>query len=64
MLRRYVEQILSIYNYIDGLVVTNKKGIIECFITYRPDINELKEEDVIGKHVLEVYLNLHLKLAA
>lgn len=58
MLRRYVEQILSIYNYIDGLVVTNKKGIIECFITYRPDINELKEEDVIGKHVLEVYPEL------
>lgn len=58
MLRRYVEQILSIYNYIDGLVVANKKGIIECFITYRPDINELKEEDVIGKHILDVYPEL------
>lgn len=58
MLRRYVEQILSIYNYIDGLMVTNKKGIIECFITYRPDINMLKEKDVLGKHILDIYPDL------
>ncbi|NLN49821.1 MAG: sigma 54-interacting transcriptional regulator [Clostridiales bacterium] len=58
MLRRYVEQILSIYNYIDGLVVTNNKGVIEYYITYRPDVNRLKQEDVIGKHILEVYPDL------
>jgi len=58
MLRRYVEQILSIYNYIDGLVVANKKGIIEYYITYRPDVHSLKEDDVVGKHVLEVYPEL------
>ncbi|MCK9216587.1 MAG: sigma 54-interacting transcriptional regulator [Firmicutes bacterium] len=58
MIRRYVEQILSIYNYIDGLVVTNNKGIVEYFITYRPDINRLKEEDVLGKHVLDIYPDL------
>lgn len=58
MLRRYVEQILSIYNYIDGLVVTNKKGIVEYFITYRPDVNRLKQEDVVGKHILKVYPDL------
>lgn len=58
LLRRYVEQILGIYNYIDGLVVANKKGIIEYFITYRPDVNKLKEEDVVGKHILDVYPEL------
>ena len=58
MLRRYVEQILSIYNYIDGLVVANNKGIIEYFITYRPDINMLKEKDVLGKHILDIYPDL------
>lgn len=58
MIRRYVEQILSIYNYIDGLVVTNNEGIVEYFITYRPDINRLKEEDVLGKHVLDIYPDL------
>jgi arginine utilization regulatory protein len=59
MLRRYVEQILSLYNYIDGLVVTNNKGIIEYFVTFRPDVNNLKEEEILGKHVLEVYPNLN-----
>lgn len=58
MLRRYVEQILNIYNYIDGLVVANKKGIVECFITYRPDVNKLKQEDVVGKHILDIYPEL------
>ncbi|MFA7572479.1 MAG: hypothetical protein WCY24_02045, partial [Lutispora sp.] len=64
MLRRYVEQILSIYNYIDGLVVANKKGIIEYFVTYRPDVNHLKEEDVVGKHVLDVYPELTPKTSS
>lgn len=58
MLRRYVAQLLSIYNYFDGLVVVNKDGIIEYYITYRPDINNLRDQDVIGKHVLEVYPEL------
>jgi arginine utilization regulatory protein len=58
MLRRYIAQILSIYNYFDGLVVVNKEGVIEYFITYRPDINNIRDQDVIGKHVLEVYPEL------
>lgn len=58
MIRRYVEQILSIYNYIDGLVVTDNKGIIEYFVTYRPDINKLKEADVLGKYILDIYPDL------
>jgi arginine utilization regulatory protein len=58
MLRRYVEQILQLYNYIDGLVVTDNKGIIEYFTTFRPNINNLKEEEVLHHHVLDVYPNL------
>ncbi len=58
MLRRYVEQILNLYNYIDGIIVVNEKGIIEYYQTYRPDVNNLKEKDVMGKHILEVYPNL------
>ena len=58
MIRRYVEQILNLYNYIDGLMVTNDKGIAEYYITYRPDINKLREEDVVGKHVCETYPDL------
>lgn len=58
MLRRYVEQILNLYNYIDGVLVVDAKGIIEYFVTYRPDVNNLKEKDLIGRHVLEIYPNL------
>lgn len=58
MLRRYVEQLLNLYNYIDGILVVDAKGVIEYFITYRPDVNNLKEKDLIGKHILEIYPNL------
>lgn len=58
MLRRYVEQILNLYNCIDGIVVVNAKGIIEYFTTYRPDVNKLKEKDLVGRHILEIYPNL------
>ncbi|WP_130863468.1 sigma-54 interaction domain-containing protein [Bacilliculturomica massiliensis] len=58
MLRRYVEQILSLYNYVDGLLVTDKDGYIEYYLTYRPEISTLKEKDILGKHVLDVYPDL------
>lgn len=64
MLRRYVEQILGIYNYIDGIIVTNNKGIVEYYTNYRPDINNLKESDVIGKHILSVYPTLTEKTSS
>ena len=55
MLRRYVEQILKLYNYIDGIVVCNKKGCVEYYTNYRPDINSLNENEVLGKHILDIY---------
>lgn len=58
MLRRYVEQILNLYNYIDGIMVSDARGVIEYYKTFRPDVNQLKERDVIGKSVLEIYPNL------
>lgn len=58
MIRRYVEQIMNLYNFIDGLVVVNAKGFIEYFITYRSDVNTLKESDVVGRHILDVYPTL------
>lgn len=58
MLRRCVEQILSLYNYIDGIIVTDKEGYIEYYATFRPDVNDMKEREVYGKHLFEVYTNL------
>ncbi len=58
MLRRYVEQILSIYNYIDGVIVTDRYGYIEYYTNFRPDVNNLNEKDVLKKHILNVYPTL------
>lgn len=58
MLKRYAEQILGIYNYIDGVIVTNTEGIVEYYATYRPEFNNLKEEEAVGKHLFEVYPTL------
>lgn len=58
MFRRYVEQILSLYNYVDGLIITDNKGYIEYYITYRPDIVSLREKKVVGKHLFDVYPRL------
>lgn len=59
MLRRYVEQILSIYNYLDGIMVTDKYGYVEYYVTFRPDVNNLKEKDILRKHITEVYPTLN-----
>ena len=58
MLRRYVEQILNLYNYVDGLVITDKNGYIEYYLTYRPDVSNLREKSILRKHILEVYPRL------
>lgn len=58
MLRRYVEQLLNIYNYIDGIMITDKDGYVEYYQTFRPDVNNLKEQDVLHKHITEIYPDL------
>lgn len=58
MLREYVEQLLNVYNYIDGIMVTDKNGYVEFYKNYRPNLNRLKESDVLNRHVTEVYPNL------
>ena len=55
MLDKYVEQIVRIYNQIDTLIITDDKGIIEYYITYRPDVNTNVPQDLIGKHVLNAW---------
>ena len=59
MIRRYVEQIFNIFNYVDGVVVTDENAIIQYYKNSRPDLNSLTEKDVIGKYVLDVYISLN-----
>ena len=58
MFEKYVEQALSIFNYVDSIVLTDARGIIRYFHTNRQDINMLDNSQVIGKHILEMYANL------
>ena len=58
MLSRYVEQLLNIYNYIDGIMITDKDGYVEYYKNFRPDLNNLKESEVRRKHITEVYPDL------
>jgi arginine utilization regulatory protein len=61
MIRRYVEQIFNIFNYVDGVVVTDENAIIQYYKNSRPDLNNLQEKDVLGKHVLDVYVSLDVE---
>ncbi|WP_425756436.1 hypothetical protein ACPW7J_02875 [Ihubacter sp. rT4E-8] len=40
-LSNYVKQILNIYNYYDGAIIMDRKGIIEYYYNSRKDINTL-----------------------
>lgn len=59
MLRQHAKQILNLYNYFDGLVMTDKNGTIEYYQTYRPEINPMQEKDILGKNILDVYPGLN-----
>lgn len=58
MNEKYIEQILNIYNHVDTVILTDTKGYITYFITYRPDVNPNKPKDMVGKHILEAFKTL------
>ena len=56
-----MEQIFNIFNYVDGVVVTDENAIIQYYKNSRPDLNNLLEKDVLGKYVLDVYVSLDVE---
>ncbi len=58
MIKKYIEQLLDVYNYVDGIFFTDMTGKIEYYHDYRLDINDFTENEVLGKHILEVYPDL------
>ena len=58
MLGRYVEQILSIYNHVDTLILTDERGYVDYYMTWRPDVNTNKAENIVGKYVLDAWGDL------
>ncbi len=43
-LSNYAEQILNIYNYYNGAIMVNRRGMIEYYYNNRKDINTLTEK--------------------
>lgn len=58
MSEKYIKQILNIHNHVDTIILTDTKGYITYFITYRPDVNPHKPAEMIGKHMLEAFPTL------
>lgn len=58
ILRNNVSEIVDLSNLIDGITITDSEGIIVYYTNFRPDVNDLREQDVLGRHVLEVYQTL------
>ena len=52
---RYAEQILNIYNYYDGVIVADRRGIVEYYYNSRKDINTLSDSEMLGKSLFEIY---------
>ena len=49
------KKILNIYNYFDGVIVTDRNGIVEYYYNSRKDINTLSDSEILGKSLFEVY---------
>ena len=50
-----IESLLNIYNYFDGIIVTDKNGIINYYVNFRTDIYNLRLKQIIGKSILEIH---------
>ena len=60
-LSTYAEQILNIYNYYNGAIMVNRRGMIEYYYNNRKDINTLTEKDVLGKSLFEIYSSIDME---
>ena len=53
-----IEKLLNIYNYFDGIIITDEKGVITYYSNLRTDIYNLRIDQIIGKTILEIYPEL------
>lgn len=58
MFEKYVEQVLDVFNYVDSILITDRKGVIQYYHSNRTDLNKIDNETAKGKNILELYGNL------
>lgn len=54
-LRDKAKEILNLYNYYTGAIITDKEGTIIYYYNRMKDVNSLEAEEAIGKTVLQLY---------
>ena len=58
MFEKYIEQVLKVFRYVDSALITDADGNIQYYYTRKEYINGLNEEEVIGRHILDVFSNI------
>ncbi len=53
-----IEKILNIYNYFDGIIITDEKGVIRYYTNFRTDLYSLQLDRIVGKTILEIHPEL------
>lgn len=60
-IRENAQEILNLYNYFNGAIIFDKDAVAVYYYNNRRDINSLTEEDVVGRHLHEIYPELDLE---
>lgn len=63
-LKENANEILNLYNYFNAAIIFDKDAIAVYYFNNRHDINDLSEEEVIGKHLQEIYPELDLSTSS
>ncbi|MBU5313374.1 sigma 54-interacting transcriptional regulator [Tissierella carlieri] len=50
-----IGSLLNINNYFDSIIITDNRGIIEYYSNMRSDIYDLRQDEIIGKSILEIH---------
>lgn len=45
-----LDKILNIYNYFDGIMITDEKGVIKYYTNFRTDVYSLQLDQIVGKN--------------
>lgn len=59
-LREYAQELLDVYNYFNGVIIFDQQATAVYYYNNRPDINNLRDDDVIGKSLSQIYPDLDL----
>lgn len=60
-IKENAQEILNLYNYFNGAIIFDGDAVAVYYYNNRPDINDMTEEDVVGKHISEIYPGLSLE---